>query len=243
MGRHWLSLSLLSLCLPAFCLLAMAGYDGVGPRNVTMEPSTRSIQVRWYPPSRDQSSLESYRVWFYSATQPNRKRVHWVPVETHPHEVISCLEPNTEYRVQVVTHFHPNSSISDANSDEVKVVTHPEKPLSFSDRLWQQRVAVLTGAVTMLTLVVLIAPCIGFCTVTKRRPRGHHRVDTSLPSAAQLQSPQTTQDTNNDPTRHSPDPTQGPAFRTCFPVGTPTNGRHPFAVAPPPSDPDSDNDQ
>ncbi|XP_076455679.1 uncharacterized protein LOC143290223 isoform X2 [Babylonia areolata] len=251
MGRLWLSLSLLSLL--AVCLHAMPWDDGVRPRNVTVQPSTRSVDVHWKPPSRNQSALESYRVRIYAARQPDRKRVQWVPVETHPHEVISCLEPNTEYRVQVFTRFYQNSNISDANSDVVKVFTHPETPVTFVDRLWQQRVSVLIGAIAMLVLVLIFTPCICFCLVRKRRQRGQHwdrmdrdrkngktSKDTSLPSATELQSRERAYDTSNDDSRYTVEPVQGLAFRTrppmdSPPMDSPTNRRDPFAISPPPS--------
>ena len=88
---------------------------------MTVIPGIRSLDVLWKAPHLSQNeTLESYRVRVYPRKHDALKRVQWVPARLDTlRQTISCLEPNTEYVIQVFTRYSKSSNLSDRCSEVI----------------------------------------------------------------------------------------------------------------------------
>ena len=91
-----------------------------------MIPGIHFLHVLWEPPEMNQTqTIESYRVRVYPEKQDEQRRVHWVPADGPLRENIACLEPNTDYVIQVFARFSKRSNVSDGDSEVVRESTLP----------------------------------------------------------------------------------------------------------------------
>ena len=83
------------------------------------------MDVVWDAPdvNLSQVSLESYRVRVYPEKKKGNKQVHWVPADSALRLTIFCLQPGTDYKIQVFIRFFTRSNLSDGYSEIVEEST------------------------------------------------------------------------------------------------------------------------